>query len=139
MYKKKSADNPTSFKVLHSSSQNQVENKMALKYMFPLTFFVVLAFVGLLADAEPAIAFGYNPMQICLENCAVCKKMLGTWFEGPRCAEACIRHRGAPILDCEDFASIAPFLTKIWRIYQAIVDKNCIIKLRDMCTGFLLP
>ncbi|CAH2059691.1 unnamed protein product, partial [Iphiclides podalirius] len=64
-------------------------------------------------EAEPAIAMGFDPMEICIENCAQCKKMLGSWFEGPLCAESCIRHRGKLIPDCEDFASIAPFLTKI--------------------------
>ncbi|KPJ05176.1 Eclosion hormone [Papilio xuthus] len=87
---------------------------MSSKYTFALIC-LTLVFIGLqdFTNAEPAIAFGYNPVEVCLENCAVCKKMLGAWFEGPRCAEACIRHRGTPIPDCEDFASIAPFLTKI--------------------------
>ncbi|KPJ17853.1 Eclosion hormone [Papilio machaon] len=86
---------------------------MAFKNIIAFTVFIcytslVISFV----KAEPAMA-GFSQVELCIENCAVCKKMLGEWFEGPRCAEACIRHRGTPIPDCEDFASIAPFLTKI--------------------------
>ncbi|CAH0723274.1 unnamed protein product, partial [Brenthis ino] len=64
-------------------------------------------------SASPAIAMGYNPMEICFENCAQCKKMLGAWFEGPLCAESCIKFKGKLIPECEDFASIAPFLNKL--------------------------
>ncbi|CAH2059693.1 unnamed protein product, partial [Iphiclides podalirius] len=63
--------------------------------------------------ANPAIAHGYDTLEICLENCAQCKKMLGSWFEGPLCAESCVKYRGRLIPDCEDFASIAPFLNKL--------------------------
>ncbi|KPJ17852.1 Eclosion hormone [Papilio machaon] len=62
--------------------------------------------------AEPA-NFGFDSMNICIENCAQCKSMLGQWFQGPLCAQSCIQQRGQFIPDCEDFASIAPFLTKI--------------------------
>ncbi|VVC89799.1 unnamed protein product [Leptidea sinapis] len=66
-------------------------------------------------EANPAIATGYDLLEICIENCAQCKKMLGAWFEGPLCAESCIKFKGKLIPECEDFASIAPFLNKLAR------------------------
>ncbi|CAH2085350.1 unnamed protein product [Euphydryas editha] len=56
---------------------------------------------------------GYDPLEICIENCALCKKMLGAWFEGPLCAESCIKYKGKLVPECEDYASIAPFLNKL--------------------------
>ncbi|CAG4972248.1 unnamed protein product [Colias eurytheme] len=56
---------------------------------------------------------GYDHLELCIENCAQCKKTLGAWFDGPLCADSCLKFRGKLIPDCEDFASIAPFLTKI--------------------------
>lgn len=76
-----------------------------------ITIIVFLCFFAYI-NTSPAIT-GYNPMEICFENCAQCKKMLGSWFEGPLCAESCIRLKGRLIPECEDFASIAPFLNKI--------------------------
>ncbi|XP_049871142.1 eclosion hormone [Pectinophora gossypiella] len=64
-------------------------------------------------SCNPAIATSYDQMEICIENCAQCKKMLGAWFEGPLCAESCIKFRGKRIPECEDFASISPFLNKL--------------------------
>lgn len=61
-------------------------------------------------------ATGYDPMDICIENCAQCKKMLGSWFEGQLCAESCIKYKGKLIVECEDFASISPFLNKVARL-----------------------
>nr|ALM30319.1 eclosion hormone precursor [Chilo suppressalis] len=65
------------------------------------------------ALASPAIATGYDSVGICIENCAQCKKMFGAWFEGPLCAESCIKFKGKLIPECEDFASISPFLNKL--------------------------
>ncbi|XP_039750568.1 eclosion hormone-like [Pararge aegeria] len=76
-------------------------------------FAVILSFMNLdLVDANPAIATGYDPLQICIENCAQCKKMLGAWFDGSLCAESCLKFRGKMIPECEDFASIASFIHK---------------------------
>nr|QZU75263.1 eclosion hormone [Antheraea pernyi] len=80
--------------------------------------FVVFAMVAGLVnfgfvECNPAIAMGYDPLEICIENCAQCKKMLGAWFEGPLCAESCIKYKGKLIPECEDFASISAFLNKL--------------------------
>ncbi|VVD02285.1 unnamed protein product [Leptidea sinapis] len=74
---------------------------------------LAIAYMISIATASPAIAAPYDPMEICIENCAQCKKMLGKWFDGPLCAESCIKFRGKLIPDCEDFGSIASFLNKI--------------------------
>ncbi|VVD02283.1 unnamed protein product [Leptidea sinapis] len=74
---------------------------------------LTIAYIVSISNASPAIVSPYDPMEICIENCAQCKKMLGAWFDGPLCAEACIKFRGKLITDCEDFGSIAPFLNKI--------------------------
>ncbi|XP_041968405.1 eclosion hormone isoform X1 [Aricia agestis] len=95
------------------------DKKMAAKF----AVFVLLA-VALLSGvrANPAIgkqprnlrhSMGYDPLELCIENCAQCKKMLGAWFEGPLCAESCIKYKGKLIPECEDFASISPFLNKL--------------------------
>ncbi|CAH2059685.1 unnamed protein product, partial [Iphiclides podalirius] len=87
---------------------------MAFKLTVFSVFFIITAIVSIsFVKTEPAIAVSFDPMEICIENCAQCKKMLGSWFDGPLCAESCIRHRGRLVPDCEDYASIAPFLTKI--------------------------
>ncbi|XP_046675158.1 eclosion hormone-like [Homalodisca vitripennis] len=48
----------------------------------------------------------------CIRNCAQCKKMFGSYFEGQLCADSCLKFKGKLIPDCEDVASIAPFLNK---------------------------
>ncbi|CAH0553460.1 unnamed protein product [Brassicogethes aeneus] len=53
-----------------------------------------------------------NPIGVCIRNCAQCKKMFGPYFEGQLCADACVKFKGKIIPDCEDIASIAPFLNK---------------------------
>lgn len=76
-------------------------------------FIVVLSLLNQYTKADPAIATAYNPFELCIENCAQCKKMLGAWFEGPLCVESCIKFKGKLIPECEDFGSIAPFLNKL--------------------------
>lgn len=49
----------------------------------------------------------------CIRNCAQCKKMLGAYFEGPLCADACVKFKGKMIPDCENIDSVAPFLNKL--------------------------
>lgn len=49
---------------------------------------------------------------ICFRNCAQCKKMFGPYFEGQLCADACVKFKGKIIPDCEDIASIAPFISR---------------------------
>lgn len=56
---------------------------------------------------------GFDFLGVCIRNCAQCKKMFGSYFEGERCADACVKFKGKIIPDCEDIASIAPFLNKI--------------------------
>ncbi|XP_013142371.1 PREDICTED: eclosion hormone [Papilio polytes] len=77
---------------------------------------MMLATIIRKSKGNPAIATGYDPMDICIENCAQCKKMLGSWFEGQLCAESCIKYKGKLIVECEDFASISPFLNKVARL-----------------------
>ncbi|XP_046968332.1 eclosion hormone-like [Vanessa cardui] len=86
---------------------------MAGKFTFYALFCVVIFFCMSQINATPAIATGWDPLEICLENCAQCKKMFGSWFEGPLCAKSCIQFQGKLIPDCEDIASIAPFLNKL--------------------------
>lgn len=42
---------------------------------------------------------------ICLRNCAQCKKMYGSYFEGQMCADACVKFKGKiiPGVYLEDF------------------------------------
>ncbi|CRL02231.1 CLUMA_CG015134, isoform A [Clunio marinus] len=54
---------------------------------------------------------GYDILGVCLRNCAQCKKMFGSFFEGQLCADSCVKFKGKVIPDCEDLASIAPFLS----------------------------
>uniref|UniRef100_A0A336MWM7 Eclosion hormone n=1 Tax=Culicoides sonorensis TaxID=179676 RepID=A0A336MWM7_CULSO len=66
-------------------------------------------------EANPGLDLmgGFDFLGVCIRNCAQCKKMFGNYFEGERCAEACVKFKGKIIPDCEDIASIAPFLNKI--------------------------
>uniref|UniRef100_A0A1B0C0M1 Eclosion hormone n=1 Tax=Glossina palpalis gambiensis TaxID=67801 RepID=A0A1B0C0M1_9MUSC len=56
---------------------------------------------------------GIDFIQICLNNCAQCKKMFGDYFQGQSCAESCLKFKGKAIPDCEDIGSIAPFLNTL--------------------------
>ncbi|XP_053951918.1 eclosion hormone [Anastrepha obliqua] len=56
---------------------------------------------------------GIDFIQICLNNCAQCKKMFGDYFQGQACAESCLKFKGKAIPDCEDIGSIAPFLNAL--------------------------
>ncbi|CAH0674083.1 unnamed protein product [Spodoptera exigua] len=88
---------------------------MAGKITAAFFVFVTIAFLANIGFVvgNPAIATGYDPLEVCIENCAQCKKMLGAWFEGPLCAESCITFKGKLIPECENFASISPFLNKL--------------------------
>ncbi|XP_028036825.1 eclosion hormone [Bombyx mandarina] len=88
---------------------------MANKLTAVIVVALAVAFVVNLdyANCSPAIATSYDAMEICIENCAQCKKMFGPWFEGSLCAESCIKARGKDIPECESFASISPFLNKL--------------------------
>jgi hypothetical protein len=65
----------------------------------------------LAAVVVPSEATSYS-IGVCIRNCAQCKKMFGPYFEGQLCADACVKFKGKIIPDCEDIASIAPFLNK---------------------------
>ncbi|KAL0832230.1 hypothetical protein ABMA28_001680 [Loxostege sticticalis] len=88
---------------------------MAAKFTAALALLAAFAFAAHFESvaSSPAIATGYDAISICIENCAQCKKMLGAWFEGPLCAESCIKYKGKLIPECEDFASISQFLNKL--------------------------
>ncbi|CAG9561382.1 unnamed protein product [Danaus chrysippus] len=86
---------------------------MVGKFMFVLFVVTIFQFYSSPVSANPSIITGYDPMEVCIENCAQCKKMLGAWFEGQLCAESCIKYRGKMIPDCENYASISPFLNKL--------------------------
>ena len=96
--------------------------------MFALrTLLITLALVSTIvlfqeSSALPSIAhYGkrFDPMggidfiQICLNNCAQCKRMFGDYFQGQSCAESCLKFKGKAIPDCEDIGSIAPFLNNV--------------------------
>ncbi|XP_054267825.1 eclosion hormone-like [Macrosteles quadrilineatus] len=70
--------------------------------------------VCLLLMAALLLSTSANPVDIgtCIRNCAQCKKMFGVYFEGQLCADACVKFKGKLVPDCEDVASIAPFLNK---------------------------
>ncbi|KAH8374582.1 hypothetical protein KR200_001810 [Drosophila serrata] len=56
---------------------------------------------------------GIDFIQVCLNNCVQCKTMLGDYFQGQNCALSCLKFKGKAIPDCEDIASIAPFLNAL--------------------------
>lgn len=58
-------------------------------------------------------AGGASQIGVCIRNCAQCKKMFGAYFEGQLCADTCLKFKGKLIPDCEDVASIGPFLNRI--------------------------
>lgn len=39
----------------------------------------------------------FDLVGICLRNCAQCKKMYGSYFEGQMCADGCIKFKGKVI------------------------------------------
>ncbi|XP_034661289.1 eclosion hormone [Drosophila subobscura] len=85
---------------------------------------VVVVALSLLhfGDALPSIGHygkrfdamgGIDFIQVCLNNCVQCKTMLGDYFQGQTCALSCLKFKGKAIPDCEDIASIAPFLNAL--------------------------
>ncbi|XP_008479809.1 eclosion hormone-like [Diaphorina citri] len=44
------------------------------------------------------ISVDANEVGVCIRNCAQCKKMLGLYFEGQLCAEACVKFKGKMII-----------------------------------------
>ncbi|XP_037911182.1 eclosion hormone isoform X2 [Hermetia illucens] len=91
---------------------------MASMAKLTIIFFAALFIASLLnsSSAIPAIGKRYDTLtgldfiQICLNNCAQCKKMFGNYFQGQTCAESCLKFKGKAIPDCEDIGSIAPYL-----------------------------
>jgi len=73
---------------------------------------LVTAVVVLIAVVGQAVA-DMEDVGMCIRNCAQCKKMLGAYFEGPLCADACVKFKGKMIPDCENIDSVAPFLNKL--------------------------
>jgi hypothetical protein len=68
-----------------------------------------LVFLAVAVIPSEATAYAVG---VCIRNCAQCKKMFGPYFQGPLCTDACVKFKGKIIPDCEDIASIAPFLNK---------------------------
>ncbi|XP_055699210.1 eclosion hormone [Phlebotomus papatasi] len=89
------------------------------RFLFLLTLGVFVAVLSEQIFATPTIGKKYDVMGsydfigVCIRNCAQCKKMFGSYFEGQMCADACVKFKGKIIPDCEDIGSIAPFLTKL--------------------------
>lgn len=75
----------------------------------------------------------YDGIGVCIRNCAQCKKMLGSYFEGQLCADSCVKYRGTVIPDCEDIESITPFLNS--ELTQEIPSRN----LRSLPRRQMLP
>ncbi|CAH1173740.1 unnamed protein product [Phaedon cochleariae] len=75
------------------------------KVWFGIAAFLVFAVGCCWVDGNPI--FG-----VCIRNCAQCKKMFGPYFEGQLCADTCVKYKAKIIPDCEDIASIAPFLNR---------------------------
>lgn len=75
----------------------------------------VLMVVVLALTLMTAVTLGSDMADVgtCIRNCAQCKKMLGAYFEGPLCADACVKFKGKMIPDCENIDSVAPFLNKL--------------------------
>ncbi|KAJ8724328.1 hypothetical protein PYW08_015802 [Mythimna loreyi] len=92
----------------------QKDHKMAGKITAAFVILVAVAFLATFdhVSCSPAIAIGYDPRDICIENCAQCKKMFGKWFDGPLCAESCFIQKGKWYPECEDINSIGPFIIK---------------------------
>ncbi|XP_019872487.1 eclosion hormone isoform X1 [Aethina tumida] len=80
------------------------------KNLLGASFLFLIASTILFADANPIGT--KSRIRVCIRNCAQCKKMFGPYFEGQLCADACVKFKGKIIPDCEDIASIAPFLSK---------------------------
>ncbi|XP_016662241.1 eclosion hormone-like [Acyrthosiphon pisum] len=70
---------------------------------------VALVLIGIVGYTTADMA----DVAMCIRNCAQCKKMLGDYFEGPLCADTCVKFKGKMIPDCENIDSIAPFLNKL--------------------------
>uniref|UniRef100_A0A1B0GQM6 Eclosion hormone n=1 Tax=Phlebotomus papatasi TaxID=29031 RepID=A0A1B0GQM6_PHLPP len=85
------------------------------RFLFLLTLGVFVAVLSEQIFATPTIDVmgSYDFIGVCIRNCAQCKKMFGSYFEGQMCADACVKFKGKIIPDCEDIGSIAPFLTKL--------------------------
>ncbi|GJQ74861.1 putative eclosion hormone [Trypoxylus dichotomus] len=67
---------------------------------------ILLSILFLTAFVRPSPLF----TGICIKNCAQCKEMYGKYFYGQLCADSCVKYKGSIIPNCEDIASIAPFL-----------------------------
>ncbi|XP_026462480.1 eclosion hormone [Ctenocephalides felis] len=78
---------------------------------FLFAFCVLILCTLSISVATPAYSVGLDYMGICVRNCAQCKRMFGNYFDGPACADSCLRFRGKIVPDCEDLRSIEPFLT----------------------------
>ncbi|EAT41662.1 AAEL006722-PA [Aedes aegypti] len=81
-----------------------------------MVILAVLCTVALIENVQsnPTVDLfgGYEIISVCMTNCAQCKRMFGTFFDGQLCAEACLEFKGKIIPDCEDIGSIAGFLNR---------------------------
>ncbi|EEB19572.1 Eclosion hormone precursor, putative [Pediculus humanus corporis] len=86
---------------------------MGLKKLYSILMAAVLLTTFLCLANSSILPTESNQFGICIRNCAQCKKMFGTYFEGQLCADACVKFKGKVIPDCEDLDSISPFLNKV--------------------------
>ncbi|XP_065088004.1 eclosion hormone-like [Ochlerotatus camptorhynchus] len=78
-----------------------------------LVVFCTFAFIDDVQSNPSVDLFGgFEIISVCMTNCAQCKRMYGTFFDGQLCAEACLEFKGKVIPDCEDIGSIAGFLNR---------------------------
>jgi hypothetical protein len=78
----------------------------SLKTLLLIAFVFAAAFLieNTTASPYPSLDLfgGYDILGICLKNCAQCKRMFGSFFEGQLCADSCVKFKGKVIPDCED-------------------------------------
>lgn len=79
-----------------------------------LAVILMVLFAGLLPTlGDASTSTSLSRVKICFKNCGQCKRMLGDYFDGRRCADHCISQKGRFIPDCHDIFSISAFLSKL--------------------------
>ncbi|KAK2587710.1 hypothetical protein KPH14_003823 [Odynerus spinipes] len=77
----------------------------AMNSSFRFTLFIALSIAFLTVVSSQPEWFG-----ICIRNCAQCQQIFEHWFDGVKCANACLEYKGKLTPDCANENSIGPFL-----------------------------
>lgn len=105
----------------HNFKQIRLVNGKWIKWFKFLSSWNVIQNWCLILDS----AGDFDMVGICLRNCAQCKKMYGSYFEGQMCADGCVKFKGKVIPGTWTFDSL---ISLLFIVLTSLFEKQVLTK-----------